>query len=62
MGLHLAVDLYQCILSTSHANQAVIGPVYWVPRCLGWIETSSRGQPHVELAGEQVDDCFEVAS
>jgi hypothetical protein len=29
---------------------------------LGWIETSSRGQPHVELAGEQVDDCFEVAS
>jgi hypothetical protein len=33
-----------------------------VPRCLGWIETSSRGQPHVELAGEQVDDCFEVAS
>jgi hypothetical protein len=38
------------------------GDTLLVPRCLGWIETSSRGQPHVELAGEQVDDCFEVAS
>ncbi len=34
--------------------------VYMVPRCLGWVETSLRGQPQVELAGQQVDDGLEV--
>jgi hypothetical protein len=32
-----------------------------VPRCLGWVETSLRGQPQVEFAGQQVDDGLEIA-
>jgi hypothetical protein len=27
-----------------------------VPRCLGWVETSSLGQSQIELSGQQVDD------
>jgi hypothetical protein len=59
-----ATALIGAIISTYITIQVVRTDMtnYMVPRCLGWIETSSRGQPHVELAGEQVDDCFEVAS
>jgi enamine deaminase RidA (YjgF/YER057c/UK114 family) len=32
-----------------------------VLRCLKWIETSSSRQPHVELAGEQIDDGRQIA-
>jgi hypothetical protein len=27
-----------------------------VPRYLGWVETSSRGQSQIEFAGQQIDD------
>ena len=30
--------------------------VFLVPRCLGWVETSSLGQSQIELSGQQVDD------
>jgi hypothetical protein len=30
--------------------------VILVPRCLGWVETSSLGQSQIELSGQQVDD------
>ncbi len=34
---------------------------FLVPCCLIWVEMYSRGRPPVELAGQQVDHCLEVA-
>jgi len=36
--------------------------IFTVPRCLEWVETCSRGQPQVELAGQQVDHGLEVSN
>src|SRR5271157_4895914 len=47
--------------AASRAPSLMHRPYKSVPRCLEWVETCSRRQPQVELAGQQVDHGLEVS-
>ena len=50
------MDNMTAVLKASGAGWDRVVKTNVVPRCLGWVETSSLGQSQIELSGQQVDD------